>query len=107
MNYLIPANSKKSLLILSAFTWFDLALFGSGLIITFLLLFLLSPSSFLFAIIDILPALITGFLVLPIPNYHNTLTLLRSVYRYFTVREKFVWKGWCVSEEYGDEKQVH
>ncbi len=107
MNFLIPANSKKSLLILSAFTWFDLVLFGSGLMVTFLLLFIFSPSNMWFAIIDIAPAFITGFLVIPMPNYHNTRVLLIQVYRYFTNRQKFIWKGWCVNEEYGEEKQVH
>ena len=106
-NYLIPANSKKSLLILSAFTPFDLVLFGGGLAVTFLLLLIFSPSNVWFAVIDILPALITGFLVIPMPNYHNTRILLREVYRYFTNRQKFIWKGWCVKDEFGEEKQVH
>lgn len=106
-DYLIPANSKKSLLILSAFTPFDLILFGCGLGVTFLLLFILSPSNVWFAIIDLLPALITGFLVLPIPNYHNTRILLKEMYRYFTNRQRFIWKGWCVRDEFGEEKQVH
>lgn len=107
MNYLIPANSKKSLLILSAFTPFDLALFAGGLGITFLLLFIFSPANIWLAVIDLLPAVITGFLVLPIPNYHNTRILIREVYRYFTNRQKFIWKGWCVKDEFGEEKQVH
>lgn len=106
-NYLIPANSKKSLLILSAFTPFDLILFACGLGLTFLLLFILSPANVWFALIDLLPAMITGFLVLPIPNYHNTRILLKEMYRYFTNRQKFIWKGWCVRDEFGEEKQVH
>ena len=103
-NYLIPANSKKSLLIFSMFTWFDLILFGVGLTLTILLLMILSPTSIWLAIIDLLPAVITGFLVMPIPNYHNTLTLIKDLYTFFTTRQKFIWKGWCVSDEFKEQK---
>lgn len=105
--FLIPANSKKSMLIFGVFDMFDLILFGSGLGISILLLLLLSPSSLLTAIIDIAPGLICGFLVMPIPNYHNTRVLLTEVYNFYTRREKFVWKGWCVKDEYGETQQVH
>lgn len=99
MNYLIPANSKKSLLIFGFFTTFDLILFASGLGITILLLLIVNPSSLLAAAIDLAPAVITGFLVLPIPNYHNTMTLMKEVYNFFTSRQRFIWKGWCVADE--------
>ena len=99
MNFLIPANSKKSLLIFGVFDIFDLILFASGIGITILLLLLISPSSLLGAVIDITPALVCGFLVLPIPNYRNTRILIREVYRFYTRRERFVWKGWCVKDE--------
>ena len=107
MDFLIPANSKKSMLIFGVFDTFDLILFGSGLGISILLLLFISPNSLLGAIVDIAPALITGFLVMPIPNYHNTRVLLTEVYSFYTRREKFIWKGWCVKDEYGDTKQVH
>ena len=99
MNFLIPANSKKSLLIFGVFDIFDLILFASGIGITILLLLLISPSSLLGAVIDITPALVCGFLVLPIPNYRNTRILIREVYRFYSRRERFVWKGWCVKDE--------
>lgn len=107
MEFLIPANSKKSMLIFGVFDTFDLILFGSGLGISILLLLIISPNSLLGAIVDIAPALITGFLVMPIPNYHNTRVLLTEVYSFYTRREKFIWKGWCVKDEYGETKQVH
>ena len=107
MNYLIPANSKKSLLILGVFELFDLILFIVGLILSILLLFFVSPTSLLWAMIDIAPALICGFLVMPIPNYRNTRILLMEVYSFYTRREKFIWKGWCVNDEYGEKKQIH
>lgn len=107
MNFLIPANSKKSMLILGVFDIFDLILFLSGLGITFLLLLVQSPTSLFWAIFDASPGLICGFLVMPIPNYRNTRILIKEVYGFYTRREKFIWKGWCVSDEYGEKKQVH
>ena len=107
MDFLIPANSKKSMLILGVFDLFDLILFASGIGVSILLLILINPSSLLMAIIDIAPALICGFLVMPIPNYRNTRILLTEVYTFYTRREKFIWKGWCVKDEYGETKQVH
>ncbi len=102
MDYLIPSNAKKSLLIFGMFTKFDLILFGSGIVTTIILLLFISPSTFWGAIIDLLPALITGFLVLPIPNYHNTLTVIKNVYNFYTDihGQKYIWKGWCVKDEF-------
>lgn len=105
MDYLIPANSKKSLLIFGMFKPFDLILFGSGMGITILLLMILSPASFGLAMLDLAPGLITGFLVLPIPNYHNTLTVIKSVYTFYTSRQRFIWKGWCVKDAFKDTKK--
>lgn len=107
MNFLIPANSKKSMLIFGVFELFDLILFASGIGISIILLLLVSPSSLTGAMIDITPALICGFLVMPIPNYRNTRILLMEVYSFYTRREKFIWKGWCVNDEYGEKKQIH
>lgn len=104
MNYLIPANSKKSLLLFNLFTWFDLALFGIGVSATLLLLVIISPTDPWFALLDLLPAAVAAFLVMPIPHYHNVLTLLKDLYRFFTTRQKFIWKGWCVTSEYKDKK---
>ena len=106
-NYLIPANSKKSMLIFGVFTTFDLILFGAGLGITILLLLIIQPSSLMTAVIDLLPAVICGFLVLPVPNYHNIRVIIQEIYRFYTSRQKFIWKGWCVKDEYGESKQVH
>ena len=105
--FLIPANSKKSMLILGVFDLFDLILFASGIGISLLLLLLLNPSSLFWAIFDVTPGLICGFLVMPIPNYHNMRVLLMEVYGFYTRRERFIWKGWCVSDEYGETQQVH
>lgn len=107
MQFLIPANTKKSMLIFGLFTSFDLILFGSGLGVTILLLLIVSPSSLLTAVIDLAPAVICGFLVLPVPNYHNIRIVVQELYGFYTTRQKFIWKGWCVNDEYGESKQIH
>ncbi len=107
MQFLIPANTKKSMLIFGAFTTFDLILFAVGIGATLLMLVIISPNTLLTAIIDLLPALICGFLVLPIPNYHNIRIVIQELYGFYTTRQRFIWKGWCVNDEYGESKQVH
>lgn len=95
--YLIPANSKKSMMIFGMFYPFDLILFGTGITITLLLLMVLPLDTLLVSLIAISPGLITGLLVFPIPNYHNTLTVLIDVWNFLTTRQKFIWKGWRVT----------
>ena len=104
MNYLIPANTKKSLLKFGVFNTFDLILFGSGIAVSLLLLLILPVEQLSFAIIAILPGLVTGFLVFPIPYYHNVLTVIMNVLSFFTTRQQFVWKGWCVTDGEEDSK---
>lgn len=107
MQFLIPANTKKSMLIFGVFTTFDLILFAVGIGATLLMLVIISPNTLLTAIIDLLPALVCGFLVLPIPNYHNIRIVIQELYRFYTTRQRFIWKGWCVNDEYGEPKQIH
>ena len=102
-NYLIPANSKKSLLLFGLFTKFDLIMFSIGIVSTLLLLFILPVDKLLYAIIALAPGLITGFLVLPIPNYHNMLTIIKEAFNFFTQRRNFILKGWCFN--HGEDKE--
>lgn len=104
MNFLIPANSKKSMMIFGLFYPFDLILFGSGIGITLLLMMLLPIGDTIMAFIAIAPAVITGFLVFPVPNYHNILTVIIGVWNFFTTRQRFVWKGWSVTNEQEEQK---
>ena len=104
MNYIIPANTKKSQLFFGLFNGFDMILFGSGIGITLILLLVLPIEELKFAILAILPGVITGFLVFPIPNYHNVLTVIRNVITFYTTRQEFVWKGWCVTDGEDDDK---
>lgn len=100
MNYLIPANAKKGTLIFGLFNKFDLMLFGIGIISTILLLLIISPESLLMAIICLLPLFVCTFLVIPIPNYHNVLTLIKEIINFFYGRRNYKWKGWCYKNEY-------
>ena len=98
-NYLIPANSKKSQLILGFFRGIDLILFGSGVGITLILLLTIQSANMGVMILILAPALITGFLVMPVPNYHNVLQFIVNVYTYFSERRRYYWKGWCYDVE--------
>ena len=101
--YLIPANSKKSILYFGLFNKFDLIMFAIGISLTLILLLTLPVDKLLFAVIALAPGLITGFLVLPIPNYHNMLTIIREGFNFFTQRRNFIWKGWCFN--HGEDKE--
>lgn len=103
--YLIPANSKKSMMIFGMFYTFDLILFGTGIAVTLLMLMILPLDSLVISLIAIAPGLVTGLLVFPIPNYHNTLTVLIELWEFFTTRQKYVWKGWCVMDELQNSKK--
>lgn len=106
-NYLIPANANKGKLIMGIFRPFDLGLFGGGCFLTLILLFAAQNSltQISVAIAVMLPALITGFLVLPIPYQHNILVFIQCMMKF--VKEKqsytYVWKGWCADR--GEEKR--
>lgn len=93
--YLIPANAKKSMLIFGLFNVVDLIVFGVGIGISLILLVALPIEQITYAIFALAPGLIAAFLVFPIPNYHNTLRFLMSLYTYLTTRQRFIWKGWC------------
>ncbi len=101
--YLIPANSKRGQLIFNYFRGIDLIIFGIGLAISFLLLIIIGTGELWRTIIILTPAVIGAFLVAPVPNYHNVLVLITSIYQYLNNRRNYIWKGWCVTS--GDDKQ--
>ena len=100
MNYLIPANTKQGTLIFNVFTTFDLILFLSGIGISILLLLIVSPNSLLGAIICLTPGLTCSFLVIPVANYHNILTVIIEMITFFNNRRNYKWKGWCYTDEF-------
>ncbi len=102
-NYLIPANSKNSMLILGLFNTTDLIIAASGIIATLILLVAnFSKTSIKSVLIVLAPALICSFLVVPIPNQHNIRTFIKNIYTFYTSRRIYYWKGW--STGYGKEE---
>ena len=102
-NYLIPANSKKSQLILGFFTPLDLILFGSRCRLTVLLLMLVRNANLTVMILILLPALITGFLVTPVLYYHNVLQFIINVISFIFNTRRYYWRGWCVRYDSEDK----
>lgn len=98
-NYLIPANSKKSQLILGFFTPFDLVVFSLGVVLTVILLLVVQSSEFTVMLLILLPLLISTFLVLPVVYYHNVMQLLINIFTYLFNVRRYYWKGWCVNEK--------
>jgi hypothetical protein len=92
-NYLIPANSKKSQLILGIFNMVDLIVFISGVGFSVLLLLLIKSDNLGVMLGLASPAIVSAFLIAPIPNYHNVMTLIGNIWRFFTGRKKYYWRG--------------
>lgn len=87
------------MLIFNLFRPFDLIMFGTGLTVTLIMLMIFDLNSLWITILVLAPACVTGFLVMPVPNYHNIFTILQNVIVFFSNRQKYVWKGWCFSNE--------
>ncbi len=96
-NYLIPANSKKSQMILGLFTTGDLIVFLTGIAITVSLLIVFKSNNLATLLGFASPALLATFLVAPVPNYHNVMTLLGNMINFATGQKKYYWRGWCAS----------
>lgn len=102
---LVPANTKKSLLVFGMFRPLpDLLILGIGIVLTVMLLLIFGDANTWILLISCIPMLIGLILVLPIPNYHNTLCAIQSILEFYNGRKKFIWKGWCLKDEYKDNK---
>ena len=98
--YLVPANAKKGTLIFSIFRPFDLILFSVGAGISLIALAFVPSTDIVAVLLALIPGLVCGFLVFTITNYHNVLCALISIYKFYTERRKYVWKGWCFNEQF-------
>ena len=103
--YLIPANAKRGNLIFNIFRSFDLILFGSGIMLSLVLLAMLDSSNTLLVILACIPGCICSLLVVPIPNYHNVLCAIQSMIEFILSQKKYKWRGWCIYEQFRDEKK--
>lgn len=103
MDYLVPANSKKSMLVAGFLRPMpDLLILGVGAAITIIALLIIDTSRILYTILAIIPALVAVVLILPIPNYHNSLVAIGCIIKFYTGRRKYFWKGWCSLDEFKD-----
>ena len=94
--YLIPANTKRSMLIFGLFKPIDLIIFVVGLVLTGVLILAVGTDTPAQVIIGLSPLLITTLMVSPIPNHRNLWTFTVNVYTYFTSQRKYRWRGWCM-----------
>lgn len=102
---LVPANAKKSLLILGVLRPMpDLVILLSGIFISIVLMLIFQDAGTLVLILSCIPMLIGLVLILPIPNYHNTLCVIQSIIRFYNERRNYIWRGWCVYDEFKDDK---
>lgn len=98
-DYLIPANAKKSTMILGFFTTLDLIVFGIGITFTVVMLLAINSSDFTTLLLILLPALTSATLVMPVPHYHNVMQLLINIFSYLFKQKRYKWRGWCVYDE--------
>ena len=103
-NYLIPANSKRSMLILSLFTPVDLIIFGVGGGLTGLLMMTVQAETSLDLVVIVAPLIIGGLMVAPVPNHRNVWQLTANIYNYLSHRRTYYWKGWTMLDEETSEK---
>ena len=97
--YLIPANAKRGQYIFGLFRPVDLGIFGVGVVITIILVALMPMQETWAAVVAVSPAILSTLLVAPVAYYHNVLQLLIEIYKYFTSRRRYLWKGWCIRDE--------
>ena len=104
--FLIPANANRGRLIFGFFRPIDLIVFGSGCVATLILLLVFQNNlaNTFTAVLVLIPAAITGLLVIPVPNQHNVMVVIGNIYKfYFVDRRKFIWRGWCSLNGKDDE----
>lgn len=101
--YIIPANSKKGQLIFNMFRLIDLVVFLTGVGVSLIFFIAISDTSLLTTFIKLFPICTGGFLVVPVPNYHNVMMFIKDMYLFFVSRRVYFWKGWCVRDEYKEE----
>ena len=103
--YLIPANTKRSMLIFGLFKPIDLIIFVVGLALTAMLILAIGTETPAQAVIGLSPLIIATLMVSPIPNHRNLWTFTVNVYTYFTSQRKYRWRGWCML--HGKENDKH
>lgn len=101
-NFLVPANTKRGTLIFGMLRPVpDAIILGIGTAITVITLLVIGGNTKTWAmIVALIPMGISVFLVIPLPYYHNVLCFFQSVLNYFNNRRNYIWKGWCIRDEF-------
>ena len=100
-SYLVPTNTKRATLVAGFLRPIpDLIIAGIGTIVSIVSLMITSTMGLWATIISLIPLLVSWLLVLPIPNYHNTLSLIKSIIDFYERRKKYIWRGWCMKNEF-------
>ncbi len=103
---LVPANTKRSTLILGIYRPLpDLLILVTGVAVTVILLMIFTNASTPIMILSCIPMLVAVFLTLPLPNYHNVLCGIQSIISFYSERRNFIWRGWCLKNEFKDESK--
>ena len=95
-NYLIPANSKRSMLILGWFKTVDIIIFGVGIAISAVFIGIFGTDTIKDMMFDLTPAIITTVMVLPVPNHRNVWNLTLNIYNFLVNQRNYKWRGWCI-----------
>ena len=101
--YLVPANTKKSLLIFNMLRPIDAIILATGIVTSVIILLIVNNAGTLPMLLACIPMLVGLILVLPIPNYHNTLVALQSIISFYNERRNYIWKGWCTYNEFKEK----
>ena len=105
-NYLIPANVKRGQYIFGLFRPVDLIIFGVGIFTTLILVATMPMEQTWAAVLSVTPGIVCSLLVAPAAYYHNVLQLIIEIYKFFTERRIYIWKGWCILDESTESKQM-
>lgn len=98
---IVPANAKKSMKIAGFLRPMpDLIILIAGIVSVFVFTSIVDKNNILMVVCAILPGLCLIGLILPIPNYHNVLVAIGSIIKYYNNRRSYVWKGWCIKDEF-------
>ena len=102
--YLIPANTKRSMLILGLFTKIDLVIFLTGVALTIMLMLVVGSDTPLAIGVNLAPLIVSTIMVAPVPNHRNVWNFTVNVYTFFANQRKYRWRGWCMLHgEEGEE----
>ena len=101
--YLIPANTKRSMLIFGLFKPVDIIIFVIGGSLTAILIAALGTDTPAQVLVGLAPLLISVVMLSPVPNHRNFWTFTVNVYTYFTSQRKYRWRGWCML--HGEDKE--